>query len=144
MRGFSDFSPCFATRRPGIRSRFVASTSCTALRRTAAHSSSVFGSRSSVPVNETMVATAFQRTSDSGSTIDVMMSLTVAVGLNWGCGAGSSRLLQPPAIRTKTMRTAATGNRDMAGKDSNVDLEAQSAKHIVVSPQRRGDATPFG
>ena len=69
----------------------------------------------------TMVATAFQRTSDSGSTIDVMMSLTVAVGLNWGCGAGSSRLLQPSAARTKTPRAlsmTAFVNGDMAGKDS--------------------------
>ena len=107
MRGFSDFSPGFATRRCGMRSRFVASTSCTALRRTAAHSSSVCGARSSVPVRLTIVATEFHKTSASGSMIDVMMSLTVAVGLYCGCGGGSSRLLQPAAASTNTPMTNA-------------------------------------
>jgi hypothetical protein len=113
MRGFSDFSPGLATWRPGTRSRLVASTSCTALRRTAAHSSSVFGARSSVPLKLTMVATEFQSTSASGSMIDVMMSLIVAVGRNCDCGGRSSRVLQPPAAaRTDAPKTNALRNRD--------------------------------
>ena len=57
---------------------------------------------------ETIVATAFQRTSDSGSTIDVMMSLTVAVGLNCDCGGG---LLAP---------VAAAGGQDENAEDDRL------------------------
>ena len=88
----------------GNRSRFVASTSCTALRGRPPIPHPSWARALRCRSMRRIVATGFQRTSDSGSTIDVMMSLTVAVGLNWGCGGRSSRRLQPPAIRTNTTK----------------------------------------
>src|SRR5262252_10553124 len=77
--GFSDFSPGLATFRPSMISRFVASTSAMARRRTSFHSMSVRGRRSSVPFRVTIVETESQMKSADGSTTESMMSLIVAV-----------------------------------------------------------------
>jgi hypothetical protein len=44
--------------------------------------------------------------------IDVMMSLTVAVGLNCEAGAGSSRLLHALVTRARAMTTNETGGEE--------------------------------
>src|SRR5215468_3828980 len=80
--GFSDFSPGLATFRPSMISRFVASTSAMARRRTSFHSMSVRGRRSSVPFRVTIVETESQMKSADGSTTESMMSLIVAVVRN--------------------------------------------------------------
>src|SRR5271168_4939938 len=73
-------SPGCATWRPGICRRFEASSSCMALRRTVAHSSSVRGDFSSVPFFVIVVATEFQIVSAEGSTMPSIKSLIVVVG----------------------------------------------------------------
>jgi hypothetical protein len=74
--------------------RFPDSMSVTALFRTAAHSSSVFGDHSTTPSSERMVPTESHSTSAAGSTIDTMISLTFACGLNGGPGGAPQPIVE--------------------------------------------------
>ena len=107
-RGSSERKPGRATSRSRMRRRLVDSTSRTASCRSASHSSSVRGRRSSIPSWVTIVVTASQMLSAAGSMTDSMRSWTEAVGRNEGVEdvESSESVVQATRIAAaKRMRT---------------------------------------
>ena len=123
---------CVATRRPGISSRLLASTRDTAWRRSAFHSSSVFGALCSVPSSVAITSTESHSASALGSITESMMSFTVDVGRNsdGGCDA-------QPAARTERdtrKRGRRTGCRMDAAECSTGEEPFRRSVHRLRPP----------
>src|SRR5262245_60601940 len=94
--------------RPGINRRLLDSTSATACRLTAAHSSAVLGSRLNVPFAFEIVPTESQTPWAFGATTDCMSSRMVLVGRYRDSAADGGGGVRQPIHRTVTPTSGIT------------------------------------